>query len=61
MQAMTYAVFYRGNGGKLHVVTGDDGEPRELLGRDGAILYTERTALPECEDIGYQIVELDEL
>jgi hypothetical protein len=61
MQAMTYAVFYRGNGGKLHVVTDDDGEPREFPDRDGAIQYTERTVLPESEDIDYWVVELDDL
>jgi hypothetical protein len=61
MQAMTCAVFYRGNGGKLSVVTGDDGTPCEFADRNAAIVYTERTALPESEDIDYQIVELDEL
>lgn len=43
------------------MVTGDDSAPREFPERDGAILYTQRTVLPYCEDIGYQIVELDEL
>lgn len=43
------------------MVTGDDGEPREFPDRDGAILHTQRTVLPESEDINYRIVKLDEL
>jgi hypothetical protein len=61
MQAMTYAAFYRGNAGKLCVVTGDDGAPCEFADRNAAIVYTERTVLPESKDIDYQIVERDEL
>jgi len=61
MQTMTYAVFYRGNRGKLCVVTGDDGAPREFPDLDAAIFYTEQPQLPESEEVDYQIVELDEL
>jgi hypothetical protein len=61
MAPMTFAVFYRDIGGKLCVVTDDDGEPREFSHRDAAIAYTDRTVLPESDDVDYQIVELDEL
>jgi hypothetical protein len=58
---MSYGIFFRINGGRLQVVTGDDGEPREFPHRDAAIAYTDRTVLPDSEDVDYQIVELDEL
>lgn len=58
---MRYAIFYRINGGKLQVVTDDDGQPREFPDRDEAILYTEETTLPPGQLVDWQIVELNEL
>jgi hypothetical protein len=47
--AVTHGIFSRVNSGKVHVVTDDGDEPRELPDRDGAILYTEPTTPPDAD------------
>lgn len=59
MPAMSCAIFYRINAGRLQVVTDDDGEPREFANRDDAIRYTEATTLSDSQHVDWQIVELD--
>lgn len=58
---MSFVVFFQHDAGKLRVVSGDDGHPREFPNRDDALLAAKRVRLCGMGHVDWEIVELDQL